>query len=386
MRRKMSQTLAANRLIHIAKSAGIFLFVLLLIGCQPVSTGSSSGTIAPPTVQNPVLTPSGPDILLPSSTAVPPATQLPEISTAQSTTLSPSETSIIESSPAVTQSPSEANIKTVFIIVMENHNWSDILHSPSAPYINQTLLPQASYAMQYYNPPGNHPSEPNYLWLEAGTNFGIKNDNSPQENHQSSTDHLVTYMMKAGISWKAYQEGISGDTCPLKNDALYAPKHNPMVFFDDVTNQLDPNSTYCIAHERPFGELQADLQNNTVAQYNFITPDLCHDMHNAVGCDTLDEIKNGDTWLSEQVPMILASSAYQNEGVLFITWDESEDGDNPIGMIVLSPFAKGGGYNNSIHYTHSSTLRAVQEIFNLTPLLGDAAQATDLSDLFMVFP
>jgi hypothetical protein len=52
-------------------------------------------------------------------------------------------------------------------------------------------------------------------------------------------------------------------------------------------------------------------------------------------------------------------------------------------MIVLSPLAKGGGYSNSIHYTHSSTLSMIQEIFNVGPLLGDAANATDLSDLFI---
>src|SRR3954467_6888548 len=77
----------------------------------------------------------------------------------------------------------------VFIILMENHNWSDIKGSSSAPYINNTLLPEASHAEQYYNPPGIHPSEPNYLWLEAGTNFGIANDADPAFNHQATTDH-----------------------------------------------------------------------------------------------------------------------------------------------------------------------------------------------------
>src|SRR5450631_2456411 len=80
---------------------------------------------------------------------------------------------------------------TVFIILMENENWSSIKGSASAPYINNTLLPIASYAEQYYNPPGNHPSSPNYLWLEAGTNFGILNDNPPSSNHQSTTNHFV---------------------------------------------------------------------------------------------------------------------------------------------------------------------------------------------------
>jgi hypothetical protein len=61
----------------------------------------------------------------------------------------------------------------VFVILMENYNWSDIKGNPDAPYINHSLLPLASYAEHYFNPPSVHPSEPNYLWLEAGTNFGI---------------------------------------------------------------------------------------------------------------------------------------------------------------------------------------------------------------------
>jgi hypothetical protein len=110
-------------------------------------------------------------------------------------------------------------------------------------------------------------------------------------------------------------------------------------------------------------------------------------MHNSDGCATTDSVKNGDTWLSQAVPPILASQVYQDGGALFITWDEGEGGsDGPIGMLVLSPAGKGGGYTNTIHYTHSSTLRTVQEIFGVTPLLGDAANAQDLHDLFRRFP
>ncbi len=67
-------------------------------------------------------------------------------------------------------------------------------------------------------------------------------------------------------------------------------------------------------------------------------------------------------------------------------WDEGASGDGPIGMIVVSPKAKGGGYANTIAYDHSSTLRTIEEIFGVTPMLGDAANATDLSDLFVSFP
>jgi hypothetical protein len=86
------------------------------------------------------------------------------------------------------------------------------------------------------------------------------------------------------------------------------------------------------------------------------------------------------------LPPILNSQAYKDGGIIFITWDEGEGGDGPIGMIVLSPDAKGAGYSNSIHYTHSSTLRTLQEIFGVTPLLGGATTAIDLSDLFKTFP
>src|SRR6266581_119450 len=301
--------------------------------------------------------------------------------TVSSPTPTPTSTPTPTPTPSATPGPT-TSIKTVFMIVMENNDWSVIKGNPSAPYINNVLLPQSSYATQYFNPPGNHPSEPNYLWLEAGSNLGVSNDNPPSDNHQNTTAHLVTQLQHAGLSWKAYQEGIDGKTCPLVDNYPYATRHNPMIFFDDVTGTNHPNSASCIAHERPYGELASDLHNNTVANYTFITPNVCDDMHDSCS-PTNDGMKQGDTWLSHAVPTILNSQAYQNGGALFITWDEGENGsDGPVGMIVLSPYAKGNGYHNSIQYTHSSTLKTIQEIFHVTPLLGDAANATDLGDLF----
>ena len=79
----------------------------------------------------------------------------------------------------------------------------------------------------------------------------------------------------------------------------------------------------------------------------------------------------------------MASSAYQKAGAILITWDEGSGGsDGPVGLILLSPFAR-AGYQNSIYYTHSSTLRTLQEILGVGPLLANAAAATDLGDLFI---
>jgi len=295
---------------------------------------------------------------------------------------------------------SASAIKTVFVIVMENKAWCAVLGKPEAPYINGTLVTQGASAENYTGPNAGalHPSEPNYIWMEAGDALGVADDNDPAQNHQATTDHLVTYLDAAGVSWKSYQQGISGTVCPLTGVGDYKPKHNPMVFFDDVTNTNDPNSQYCIDHNRPLTELETDLTNGTAAKYNFITPDQCHDMHDS--CAPLNnQVAQGDAWLAEWIPKILASPQYQNGGAIFVTWDESEStilegdfccltGNCPIGMIALSPLAKPGGYTNTLTYDHSSLLKSVQEIFGATPLLGHAKDATtkDLADLFTTFP
>jgi phosphatidylinositol-3-phosphatase len=281
--------------------------------------------------------------------------------------------------------PGPRAIKTVFVIVMENKNWADIQGSTSAPFLNSTLLPAASFATQYSNS-GLHPSEPNYLWLEGGTDYGIRDNDDPALNHVPNRDHLVSLLTQAGVSWKTYQEGIDGTECPITSHGLYAAKHNPFVFFDDVTDGNNPLSATCIAHMRPLPELDADLGNGSVARYNFITPDLCNDMHDSSGCATPDSIANGDRWLADWIPRIRQSSAYLDGGAIFITWDESAPGDHPIGFILLSPAGKGSGYSNAIRYSHSSTLRTLQEIFAVGPLLCDAANAVNLSDLFLTFP
>src|SRR5262249_2825200 len=153
------------------------------------------------------------------------------------------------------------------------------------------------------------------------------------------------------ITWKSYQEDITGDVCPLTGVGNYKPKHNPMVFFDDVTNTNDPQSPRCIEHVRPLTELESDLSDAKVARYNFVTPNQCNDMHSVWGSH---EIKQGDDWLASWIPKIQASAAYKDGGAIFITWDEAESttdcpaGNCPIGMFVLSPLAKGKAYTNTI--------------------------------------
>lgn len=302
-----------------------------------------------------------------------------------------------------------SKVKTVWVILMENHNWTgnnagaafgapDIKGNPLAPYINGRLLQTSAHAEQYFNPPNNHPSQPNYLWLEAGTNFGVLDDTQPGQPQLSTDQHLVKLLEDAGIAWRAYAEPDFGspvfDTCPL-DFTFIDVEHLAFVYFNDVNDGLNPQSAECISHVRPYYQLATDLADHTVARYNFITPNLCHDGHEGISpCDANEPTDNtlrSDTWLKQNVPLILQSDEYRDGGALFIIWDEAEDSgkfsDGPIGMFILSPFAKGGGkraYSNSIHYDHSSTLKTLEEIFNVQPLLGAAAdsETKDLGDFF----
>jgi hypothetical protein len=294
---------------------------------------------------------------------------------------------------------STGKLKTVFVIMMENHSWPTVKNSASSTYIN-SLLATGAHAEAYSTPPGNHPSEPNYIWLEAGDNLGIKNDDTPAANHQSTTDHLVTQLTAAGVSWKAYAEGITNAKCPLSaiSSQSYDPKHTPQLYFDDVTDTNSLTSATCISHVRPFTELATDIAANKVAQYNFITPNLCNDMHgdgyNTKPCGFFasddSHIKLGDDWLKANIPVIQGSSAYKAGGAIFIIWDEGDEplaqtaADGPIGMIVLSPKAK-PGFSSPTPFTHSSTLRTIETIFGV-PYLRGAQSSNDLSEMFTSFP
>lgn len=360
-------------------------------------------------------------------------------------------------------------IKTVFVIAMENHNWTQpanqftgsiqqIFQNPNAPYINSLVngsnvaSRQVAYAANYRNvlatQSGNnahiHPSEPNYLWAEAGFNFNIFNDSDPftlqsahQVNELDNQLHLARLLTHAGRTWRSYQEDIdltatNGSlnnvvlprnqwTVPISsfsgffasgvnqyngsNQYNYAAKHNPQVFFTDTSGGNDPTPSNPLSQQyAPLQQLFTDLADNTVAEYNWISPDQYNDQHTALKNGFMGltgdaaNIKQGDNFLSIVVPQIMASRAYRDHGAIIIWWDEAEGdgvaGDNAddfnhtIGEIVISPLAhpnvNGVPFASPVLLTHSSDLRTMQKIFDVTRplLLGDATNVNDLSSLF----
>jgi phosphatidylinositol-3-phosphatase len=287
------------------------------------------------------------------------------------------------STAAVAPAPNPAWSGTVFTIVMENHSASEILGNSAAPFINQ--LAKDNAVAQGYHDSFVHPSEPNYIWMVAGQNFGVLDDNDPDSHHLASKSHLADQLELAGISWKTYQESM-GDACGLVSHGRYAAKHNPFVYFDDIngwdgtTFQPSPR---CNEHVVDYTQFDADLAANTLPRYAFITPNLDNDMHDG-------SIQQGDKWLEAEVGKILASDAFNNGGVLFLLWDEGGGtfgaSDDPP-FIAISPHAK-PGYVSNTDYDTSSYLLTVQSLFGLQTLpcaeTSAAATVSAMTDLFDV--
>ena len=104
-----------------------------------------------------------------------------------------------------------SSVKTVFVILFENTNWASVTPSV-APYIRTTVVPMGAHATQYFNPPGNHPSEPNYIWLEAGHHLGLTTNNDASAANSTATrHHLVRYLQNAGISVENLSRGHRRD-------------------------------------------------------------------------------------------------------------------------------------------------------------------------------
>lgn len=317
------------------------------------------------------------------------------------------------STVAVSKAYATAQLGDIFYISMENKDFTDpggiaenpdqLFQNPAAPFINSLITPgnpnsvDVSYASNYTNAGTNvHPSEPNYIWSEAGTNYNAANgitdltDDDPSAangNIFTDTPHLTGLLNAAGIPWMNYQEDyqISGmgplvtsggvypggatNTYNGSTKYSYAAKHNPMVFFPDTATE----------NVAPLSALATDLADNTVGRYNWITPNEYNDGHSALLNFTyrgikyegdLAEIAQADNFLSIVVPEIEASQAFQNNGAIVIWTDETEEGDttaNTLPEIVISPLAKGNAYDSTVPLNHSSDLKTMQEVFGLGP-------------------
>lgn len=279
------------------------------------------------------------------------------------------------------------NARTIFVIPMENEPSSAIYgNTTDAPYING-LLASAAHTTMFIDELPALVSEPHYIWMEAGTNAFMDrtftSDAAPSSsNRTASTAHLVTQLEAAHVPWMSYQQGITSNTCPIAASGVYAPKHDPFVFFTDVSGSPPSASNQlCSAHHKSYSDFAHDLSVG-ITGYVFITGDLCHDMHGDVQCPqgtaVAANIKAGDTWLSTELPTIIAYTQ-THDALIFLTWDEG-DASNQIPFLVIGQHVTAGG-TSSVAYTHGSMLKSTEEFLGV-PVLDSVTTENDFAGLF----
>jgi hypothetical protein len=353
-------------------------------------------------------------------------------------------------------------IRHVFVIMMENNDYSATFGNPSAdPYLATTLPSQGVLLKNYYGI--GHFSNDNYTGFISGQQPNTDNQSDciggfvdfPAGDglgahgiqqgagcvYPSDVSTLANQLDSDGLTWKGYMEDMGNDpsreaaNCghPAVGDSDpsffavpsdgYATRHDPFVYFHSIID----NTAECDQNVVPLGDtsgnlpagtlpgttgLVADLQSiATTPNFSFITPNLCDDGHDYPCTNTAGAGQGGGSsvgdinqWLETWIPIIEASPAYQQNGLIEITFDEAEqptldansccgetpgpaasDGNNGIdaptkgkvsgggqvGAVLISPFITSGTVVTSTDYNHFSSLASIEDLFGL-PRLGEA--------------
>lgn len=273
----------------------------------------------------------------------------------------------------------------VFVIVEENHGFSDVIGNPAAPNLNR-LAHRFGLATNYYGV--THPSEPNYVAMLGGSTFGVASDN-PYYLNRVKRPSLVTELDRRGVSWKAYLQGsphpgYRGICYPAfcngtpDKDPLYVSKHNPITNFTTSWNRRD------WSRQVPVQQLRRDLRSGHVPAFGMIIPDECHDQHgdppycvdSGAPGDPQDQhlVAQGDRYLGQTVSAITHARFWKHgNNAVVVVYDE---GDNNAGCCGARP---GGGKVATVvvtshgprhvrdhhAYNHYSLLKTIQQNFGL---------------------
>ena len=318
-------------------------------------------------------------------------------------------------------------VRHVFVINLENENYEDTWRwdHGKAPYLARTLRSKGALLNYYYGTA--HNSLPNYLAQISGqgpneqtqgdcqtfSDFVSTGTEEPGQVRGSgcvypaSVSTLPRQLTSRRLVWRGYLQGIGrtcqhpqlgavDDTQKASATHAYATRHNPFVYFHAIID--DP--AYCARHVTNLTRLTHDLRHvGWTPNLVYITPDLCNDGHDSPCADgRVGGLPTVDHWMKHWVPLILASKAFRQDGMLVITSDESEGpqsseaccgedastnapkpgitgpGGGRVGALVISRWTEPGTWSTT-PYNHYSLLASIRQDFGLPPL-GYAATTT----------
>jgi len=256
------------------------------------------------------------------------------------------------------------------IIVFENLEFSSVIGNyRDMPNFN-AYAKQYTLLTQYYAI-SRAGSLLNYIAMIGGQTFDVK-DNFYQGVIKAPS--LPDQIEQSGRTWKTYQESMP-KPCYLQDTLSYNLKHNPFAYFDAIRN--DPER--CQQDMVPLTELDIDMQNDTLPDYAFIMPNLCHSAHDWY-IDPNCPLKVADDWLGATANKLLNYVPLKEDSLIVLTWDEGQGSHGCCGMdvaggrvatVLISSLAK-AGFQDATPYTHYSLLRTIETAWGM-PLLGHAA-------------
>lgn len=277
------------------------------------------------------------------------------------TSTAPSSASTASSAPG----SGLPNFKHIYVIILENREYSSIVGSSAAPYINSLIARYGQVTNLYAE---THPSEPNYIALTSGGLQGTNSDGA----YNLGVPNLFDQIGSSGRTWHIYAQGFPG-SCYLGSVADtvadgpgapgdYARKHNPAISYTSISG----NPTRCANITKLAGFDPA------AADFEMIIPNQINDMHSS-------SVGAGDAFLKVFVPQITTSPAFA-DSVLFITWDEGTSNLNGGGhiatIVVSSSMTPGARFEGPT--THYSMLRTIELAWGM-PLLGEAQKASTIT-------
>jgi hypothetical protein len=232
----------------------------------------------------------------------------------------------------------------VVVVVFENEERQSVLGSGAAPTFDRLA---STYAQATNDRAVSHPSLPNYLALVSGSTHGVTSDcvDCPQTGPT-----IGTLLTRRKLSWGSYAEGY-----PSGRD--FAKKHVPFLYFRGGAAHVHPLTAFDPAH---------------LPAFSFVTPDLCHDMHDC-------SIGTGDAWLAKFVKPLLSVA----RTAVFIVFDEGASdlgGGGAVALIVAGTAVKPHSqYSRAT--SHYGLLRTVEDAFGV-PAIGASSTARPLTGIW----
>jgi acid phosphatase len=265
----------------------------------------------------------------------------------------------------------------VFLVVLENHGFGEVIGNPAMPYLN-SLANTNGLATAYFA--DAHPSIPNYFVLTTG-NPETFDDSF---NGVITDDNVVRALTGAGKTWKAYIESLPSTGYTGPDVGTYLKRHNPFAYLNDVVT-----SSAQMANMVPFSQFSADLTAGNLAGFVYLLPDSQNDAHDCPGgaptCDDNAKLAAADNWLRTNIDPLIKSPHFGNS-VLVITFDEAQsidftNGGGQVATVLVGPHVKPASRVNTT-FQHQSTLRLILDAMQVSDMPGASNGAPSMGGFF----